>query len=135
MASRAGSWAAQLHQARHVAAKHLALGEATHQGAQLLVAVAQPRYFPSVQIVRFSQQPDMDPFVDQLKGVCTAYPTRSKWVFVPTHAIGRTLGDRMVLEGTEWANLRFVTPLDVALLMGAPFLVERGIDPSEEDLG
>ena len=29
----------------------------------------------------------------------------------------------------------FVTPLDIALRMGAPFLVERGIDPSEEGLG
>src|SRR4029453_10563739 len=77
----------------------------------------------------------MDPFVGQLKGLCATYPTRAKWVFVPTHAIGRTLGDRMVLEGTNWLNLRFVTPLDIALLMGAPFLVERGIDPSEEGLG
>jgi RecB family exonuclease len=77
----------------------------------------------------------MDPFVDQLKTLSRAFPTRSKWVFVPTHAIGRTLGDRLVLEGTDWANLRFVTPLDIALQMGAPFLVERGIDPSEEELG
>jgi ATP-dependent helicase/nuclease subunit B len=77
----------------------------------------------------------MDPFLEQLKGLCTLYPTRTKWVFVPTHAIGRTLGDRLVLEGTDWANLRFITPLDIALLMGAPFLVERGIDPSEEELG
>ena len=77
----------------------------------------------------------MDPFVDQLKHLCRTHPTRSKWVFVPTHAIGRTLGDRLVLEGTDWANLRFVTPLDIALRMGAPFLVERGIDPSEEELG
>jgi len=77
----------------------------------------------------------MDPFVDQLKTLCRTFPTRSKWVFVPTHAIGRTLGDRLVLEGTDWGNLRFVTPLDVGLLMGAPFLVDRGIDPSEEELG
>ncbi len=56
-------------------------------------------------------------------------------MFVPTHAIGRTLGERIVLEGTNWLNLRFVTPLDIALRMGAPFLVERGIDPSEEGLG
>ena len=77
----------------------------------------------------------MDPFVDQLRQLCVAHPTRSKWVFVPTHALGRTLGDRLVLEGTPWANLRFVTPLDLALRMGAPFLVERGIDPSEEELG
>ena len=77
----------------------------------------------------------MDPFVAQLKDLCTAHPTRAKWVFVPTHAIGRTLGDRLALGGTDWANLRFVTPLDIALRMGAPFLVERGIDPSEEGLG
>src|SRR5215831_16836708 len=77
----------------------------------------------------------MDPFVGLLKTLCASYPTRAKWVFVPSHAIGRTLGDRLVLEGTDWANLRFVTPLDVALRMGAPFLVERGIDPSQEELG
>ena len=77
----------------------------------------------------------MDPFVDQLKHLCAAYPTRAKWVFVPTHAIGRTLGERIALDGTNWLNLRFVTPLDIALLMGAPFLVERGIHPSEEGLG
>src|SRR5262245_14429889 len=77
----------------------------------------------------------MDPFVSQLKTLCAARRTQAKWVFVPTHAIGRTLGDRLVLEGTDWANLRFVTPLDIALRMGAPFLVEQGIDPSEEVLG
>src|SRR6476661_9918016 len=77
----------------------------------------------------------VDPFVAQLACLCTAHRTRAKWVFVPTHALGRTLGDRLVLEGTDWANLRFVTPLDVAARMGAPFLVERGIDPSGEELG
>src|SRR5688572_32935561 len=63
------------------------------------------------------------------------HPTRAKWVFVPTHSVGRTLGERLALDGTDWLNLRFVTPLDVALRMGAPFLVERGIEPSEEGLG
>ena len=77
----------------------------------------------------------MEPFVDQLHRLCREHPTRAKWIFVPTHAAGRTLGDRLVLEGTGWVNVRFVTPLDVALRMGAPFLVERGIDPSEEGLG
>jgi ATP-dependent helicase/nuclease subunit B len=76
-----------------------------------------------------------DPFLHQLIDVCDAQPTRAKWVFVPTHALGHTLGERLVREGTNWLNLRFVTPLDIALRMGAPFLVERGIDPSEEDLG
>ena len=77
----------------------------------------------------------MDPFVSTLHQLCRQHPTRAKWVFVPTHGIGRTLGDRLVLEGCNWANLRFVTPLDIAVRMGAPFLVERGIDPSEEGLG
>ena len=78
---------------------------------------------------------DVDPFVAQLAHLCTIHPTRAKWVFVPNHAIGRTIGERIALDGTNWLNLRFVTPLDIALRMGAPFLVERGIDPSEEGLG
>ena len=77
----------------------------------------------------------MDPFVAQLARLCADQRTRAKWVFVPTHGIGLTLGERIVLGGTNWLNLRFVTPLDIALPMGAPFLVERGIDPSEEGLG
>src|SRR5688572_32793410 len=77
----------------------------------------------------------MDPFVQQLADLCRMHVTRSKWVFVPSHAVGRTIGERIALSGTNWLNLRFVTPLDVALRMGAPFLVERGIDPSEEGLG
>ena len=80
-------------------------------------------------------RPDADPFVEQLATLCRTHVTRSKWVFVPSHAIGRTLGERIALGGTNWLNLRFVTPLDIALRMGAPFLVERGIDPSEEGLG
>lgn len=77
----------------------------------------------------------MRAFVDHLKTLCRDEPTRAKWVVVPTHALGRTLGERLVREGVEWANVRFVTPLDLALRMGAPYLLERGIDPSEEQLG
>ena len=77
----------------------------------------------------------IDPFISQLAELCLRAPTRAKWVFVPAHAIGRMLGDRLVLEGLDWANFRFVTPLDIATRMGAPFLVERGIEPSEEGLG
>ena len=39
-----------------------------------------------------------DPFVDQLAALCRAHPTRAKWVFVPTHAVGRTLGERIALD-------------------------------------
>ncbi len=77
----------------------------------------------------------MDVFVEQLATLCREHVTRNKWVFVPSHALGHTLGERIALGGTNWLNLRFVTPLDVALRMGAPFLVERGIEPSEEGLG
>jgi hypothetical protein len=69
----------------------------------------------------------MEPFVAQLAELCREHPTRAKWVFVPAHAIGRTLGDRLVLSGTDWANVRFVTPFEIALRMGAPFLVEQKI--------
>src|SRR5688572_30935550 len=77
----------------------------------------------------------MDPFVNQLAELCRAHVTRAKWAFVPSHALGWTPGERIALSGTNWLNLRFVTPLDVALQMGAPFLVEHGIEPSEEGLG
>src|SRR5262245_5797289 len=77
----------------------------------------------------------MDPFVQQLAELCRAHVTRAKWVLVPSHAIGWTIGERIALGGTNWLNLRFVTPLDLALQMGAPFLVERGIEPSEEGVG
>jgi hypothetical protein len=62
-----------------------------------------------------------DPFVDQLAALCRAYPTRAKGAG-HTHALGRTVGERIALEGTSWLNLRFVTPLDIALRMGALFL-------------
>ena len=77
----------------------------------------------------------MDVFVEQLAALCSKHVTRNKWVFVPSHPLGHTLGERIALSGTNWLNLRFVTPLDVALRMGAPFLLERGIEPSEEGLG
>jgi RecB family exonuclease len=77
----------------------------------------------------------MHVFVAQLRTLCATHPTRAKWVIVPTHAAGRMMGDRLALGGTSWANVRLVTPLDLALRMAAPFLVERGIDPSEDGLG
>lgn len=77
----------------------------------------------------------MEPFIRQLAELCRTDVIRTKWVIIPSHALGRTLGERIAREGTDWFNLRFVTPLDLAARMGAPFLVERGIDPSEEGLG
>lgn len=77
----------------------------------------------------------MEPFLRQLAELCQAEKTRAKWVFVPSHALGHTLGERLVLDGTSWANLRFTPPLDVALQIAAPFLLERGIEPAADELG
>jgi ATP-dependent helicase/nuclease subunit B len=78
---------------------------------------------------------DPDPFVAQLRELCRAEPTRAKWVLVPGHALGHTLGERLCREGTGWANLRFTPPLDLALRMAAPFLVEAGLAPAPDGLG
>ena len=76
-----------------------------------------------------------DPFVAQLAALCRTQATRAKWVIVPSHAVGRMLGERLVLEGTNWANLRFTTPFSLALDTAAPWLIERGIDPVGDDIG
>jgi ATP-dependent helicase/nuclease subunit B len=76
-----------------------------------------------------------DPFVRQLADLCRAHPTRAKWVFVPSLAAGHALGERLARTGTSWANLRFATPFDVAIRMAGPFLVEGGLDPTEDTLG
>ena len=77
----------------------------------------------------------MTPFLAQLAELCRIERTRAKWVIVPTHTLGHTLGERLALGGSGWANVRFTTPLDLALPMAAPFLVERGIDPAPDGIG
>ena len=77
----------------------------------------------------------MTPFLTQLAELCRTERTRAKWVIVPTHTLGHTLGERLALDGAGWANVRFTTPLDLALPMAAPFLVERGVDPAPDGIG
>ncbi|HSL51752.1 MAG TPA: hypothetical protein VK878_22015, partial [Candidatus Deferrimicrobiaceae bacterium] len=77
----------------------------------------------------------VSPFLTQLAELCRTERTRAKWVIVPTHTLGHTLGERLALHGSGWANVRFATPLDVALPMAAPFLVERGVDPAPDGVG
>ena len=77
----------------------------------------------------------MSPFLAQLADLCRTERTRAKWVIVPTHTLGHTLGERLALAETGWVNLRFITPLDLALPMAAPFLVERGVDPAPDGIG
>ena len=75
------------------------------------------------------------PFLTQLAELCRAERTRAKWVIVPTHTLGHTLGERLALGGTGWTNVHFTTPLDLALPMAAPFLVELGVDPAPDGIG
>jgi ATP-dependent helicase/nuclease subunit B len=77
----------------------------------------------------------VQPFLAQLAEICLTERTRAKWVIVPTHSLGHTLGERLALSIGGWTNVRFTTPLDLALPMTAPFLVERGIDPAPDDIG
>lgn len=77
----------------------------------------------------------MDPFVAQLHELCRAEPTRAKWILAPGYALGHTVGERLAREGTSWANLRVTPPLDLALRMAAPFLVEAGLEPAPDGLG
>lgn len=77
----------------------------------------------------------MSPFLTQLAELCRTERTRAKWVIVPTHTLGHTLGERLALGGSGWANVRFATSLDLALPMAAPFLVERGVDPAPDGIG
>ena len=76
-----------------------------------------------------------DPFVRQVADLCRTEPVAAKWVIVPSHGIGRTLGERLALEGVDWVNLRFATPFSLALATAAPHLVEQGINPLADDLG
>ena len=60
----------------------------------------------------------LNPFLTQLAELCRTERTRAKWVIVPTHTLGHTLGERLALGGAGWANVRFTTPLDLALYVG-----------------
>jgi ATP-dependent helicase/nuclease subunit B len=77
----------------------------------------------------------MDAFALQLAKLCRECPRQNKWVSVPSFSVGRALGDRLALEGTNWANLRFFTPISLALQMAAPTLVERGQKPCPDEIG
>jgi hypothetical protein len=54
-------------------------------------------------------EPSIDPFVTQLARLRATERTHVKWVVAPAHGLGRALA------GTDWLNLRLLTPLDIAL--------------------
>jgi hypothetical protein len=74
----------------------------------------------------------MDPFVSQLARLCRDQVTRCKWVPVPSHTVGRTIGERIALCGTNWLNLRFVTPLDIARAWACRFSSSAALIPRKK---
>jgi hypothetical protein len=51
----------------------------------------------------------VQPFLTQLAEICRTERTRAKWVIVPTHSLGHTLGERLALGTGGWTNVRPTT--------------------------
>ncbi|GMU53673.1 MAG: hypothetical protein AMXMBFR33_28190 [Candidatus Xenobia bacterium] len=77
----------------------------------------------------------MSPFLAQLAELCRAHPTRAKWVFLPYRSLKWTLSEALLHQGTSWANLRLLTPFEMALEAAAPDLLAAGLSPKPEGLG
>lgn len=71
----------------------------------------------------------------QLQQLVRTHPAQTKWVLVPRPMLAHTLPERLLLRDTPFANLRFVTPFELALQTAAPYLLAREINPKPEDLG
>ncbi len=71
----------------------------------------------------------------QISEVCNKNPYQPKWMIVPSHAFGRMLGERLVREGINWANLRFVSVSDLALEIAGPKLASEEIGLFNDDSG
>jgi len=76
-----------------------------------------------------------DPFIQQMADLVKAMPTANKWIVIPHQELGWMLGERLVLEGCNWVNLRFITPFQLALEGAAPDLLAEGFNPCPEGLG
>ncbi|MGE0492258.1 MAG: PD-(D/E)XK nuclease family protein [Vulcanimicrobiota bacterium] len=74
-------------------------------------------------------------FFPELIRLAESERTRQKWVWLPYPELKWKLGERLLLAGVNWLNLRFVTPFEVALEMAAPTLLAQGVNPKPEELG
>ncbi|MCC6863000.1 MAG: PD-(D/E)XK nuclease family protein [Bryobacterales bacterium] len=77
----------------------------------------------------------MDVFIEHLAGVCRELPWQTKWVILPTAALGHNLGERLAREGVNWANLRFTTPLEIATTTVGPALATGNTTMLDEGMG
>ncbi|MFN8611746.1 MAG: PD-(D/E)XK nuclease family protein [Vulcanimicrobiota bacterium] len=74
-------------------------------------------------------------FMQHLAKLARTHRFHNKWVLVPSHEIGWTLAERLVLEGHNWLNFRFQTPLQLALEAAGPHLWAQGIEACPRQLG
>ena len=65
--------------------------------------------------VRGDEHAVADSFMEQVAQLCREQRARAKWVLVPTPRLRWTLGERLLQEGCDWVNLRFTTPIRLAL--------------------
>ncbi len=74
-------------------------------------------------------------FVAQLAGLTRSHSYQNKWVLVPSQEVGWTLAERLLLEGHNWVNFRFQTPLQLALEAAGPAFWSQGIEACPAGLG
>ena len=74
--------------------------------------------------------------IKQLADLCSEHRITPKIVFVPSVQAGSALGTALARNGTDWINLRFCTPEDVAREISEPAFLARGWSPlpKEADL-
>jgi ATP-dependent helicase/nuclease subunit B len=77
----------------------------------------------------------MEALLRQLADICDNHRWQPKWVIVPSHALGRMLGERLVRQGVNWANLRFIPPAALAIQIAGPRLAVNGVRFLDEDSG
>lgn len=77
----------------------------------------------------------MKVFVKQLAELCDKRRWEPKWVIVSSHGLGRVIGERLVREGVNWANLRFIPPAHLAYQIAGPRLSAGGIGVLDESWG
>jgi len=71
--------------------------------------------------------------IKQLADLCSDHPVTPKTVFVPSVQAGVALGTALAREGTNWINLRFSTPEDIAREISEPGFLADGWSPLPKD--
>ena len=69
----------------------------------------------------------------QLAALCSEHPVTSKVILVPSAQAGVAMGTDLARCGTNWINLRFATPEDIAREISEPAFLADGWTPLPKD--